>query len=126
MQPTFEFSVRVQAVKNPDIKSEHNKMPIECHPSKSVSETQSQATLKQRDFGVADSPFNGVKIELGFAILLGAILWLAADSITANEVTQWLILLVYGLLGMVWLVLRTRAVLRRCMISGEMSHETHK
>lgn len=81
----------------------------------SVPETQPHATSRSRDFGVTASPFNGIKIELGFAILLGAVLWLAADSITANEAAQWLILLVYGLLSMTWLVLRTRVVLRRCM-----------
>lgn len=86
----------------------------------------SEAKPKPGNFGVAASPFNGIKIELGFTILFGAILWLAADSITANEAAQWLMLLVYGLSSMIWLVMRTRAVLRRCMISGEMNHETHK
>lgn len=109
-----------------DPQDEPNKMPNEQHPSMLEPETNSIPTAKSRGFGVAASPFNGVKIELGFAIVLGAILWLAADSITANEVAQWLILLVYGLSSMVWLVFRTRAVLQRCMINGEMSHETHK
>ena len=89
-------------------------------------ETINETSPKQRGFGVAASPFNGIKIELGFAILFGAILWLAADSITANEAAQWLMLLVYALCSAAWLVLRTRAVLRRCMISGEMKHETHE
>ncbi len=70
---------------------------------------------KIQGFGVAASPFNGVKIELGLSILFGALLWLAADSITADETTQWLVLLGYALISMCWLVLRTRAVLQWCL-----------
>lgn len=66
-------------------------------------------------FGVAASPFNGVKIELGLSILLGALLLLGADSITADAAAQWWLFLGYGLLSMCWLLLRTRAVLRRCV-----------
>lgn len=101
---------------------EPSKMPVEHHSAMTESETKP----KSRNFGVAASPFNGIKVELGFAIIFGTILWLAADSITANEGTQGLILLGYGLLSMLWLVLRTRAVLRRYMKSDEISHETHK
>mgnify|MGYP006944247948 CR=1 FL=1 len=99
---------------------------MEMHTVNHPTEPAPQLQAESRDVGVAVSPFNGIKIELGFAILLGAILWLAADSITANEGTQWLILLGYGLLSMLWLVLRSRAVLRLYMKSDEISHETHK
>jgi len=105
------------SVTKPFTKPEPSEIQTEYHPSESKTDTEP----KSRGFGVAASPFNGVKIELGFAILLGAILWLAADSITGDEATQWLLLLAYGLLSMFWLVLRTRAVLHRCMTSGEMS-----
>jgi len=67
-----------------------------------------------KGFGVAASPFNGVKLELGICIILGMLLWLGADSITANKDAQLLILLGYSLLGTVWLVVRTRTVSRRC------------
>lgn len=103
-------------VTKPITESEPSEVQEESNPSPLARE----AKPKSRGFGVAASPFNGVKIELGFAILLGILLWLAADSITANEAAQWLILLAYGLLSMCWLVMRTRAVLRRCMTSGEM------
>lgn len=104
--------------------AEHNSSDPECETQ--LHSASPRSSSRPRDFGVAASPFNGIKVELGFAIVLGASLWLAADSITANETTQWLLLLGYGLSSMVWLVLRTRAVLHRCMINGEMSHETHK
>lgn len=90
------------------------------HLSKPALESGSESNERTRDFGVADSPFNGIKVELGFTLLLGAILWLAADSITANEATQWLMLLGYGLMSMCWLVFRTRAVLRRCLANGDV------
>lgn len=100
----------------------------ENYPAKPELETESfdshsspDSRSKVRAFAVAASPFNGIKIELGIAILLGAILWLAADSITADESAQWLILLGYGLSSMCWLVLRTRAVLHRCIVRDEMS-----
>jgi len=67
-----------------------------------------------RSFGVAASPFNGVKLKLGISIILGMLLWLGADSITVNEGTQFLMLLAYSLLSMIWLMVHTRAVLRRC------------
>jgi hypothetical protein len=76
--------------------------------------TASAAATQSAGFGVAASPFNGIKIELGICIILGALLWLGAESITADEGTQLLMLLGYGLLATCWLVLRTRAVLRRC------------
>ena len=63
--------------------------------------------------GVAASPFNSIKLELGICLILGAVLWLGADSITANEGAQLLMLMVYSLLAAIWLVLRTRLVLRR-------------
>jgi hypothetical protein len=92
---------------------------MEMHTVNQPSEPAPKFQAESRDVGVAASPFNGIKIELGFAILVGAILWLAADSITVNEAAQWLILLGYGLSSMGWLMLRTRTVMRRCVAGGE-------
>lgn len=81
-----------------------------------VSEnTASSAHIQHRvkGFGVAASPFNGIKLELGFCVMLGVLLWLGANSITADEGAQLMLLLAYSLLSMVWLVVRTRALLRR-------------
>ena len=66
-----------------------------------------------KGFGVAASPFNGVKIELGVVLILGLVLWLAADSITASITAQLLLLVGYGLISASWLVYRTRRVLER-------------
>ena len=64
-------------------------------------------------FGVTASPFNHVKLELGIALLLGIVLWLVADSITASVGAQLLLLVSYGLLSAGWIVLRTRSVLQQ-------------
>jgi len=59
-------------------------------------------------FGVHASPFNGVKLELAIILILGALFWLVLDSITNNEITQIGLLLLFGVLGAAWLVIRTR------------------
>jgi len=82
---------------------------------KNVTDSVPADTSSSRGFGVAASPFNGVKLELGICIILGILLWLGADFITTNKDTQLLILLAFSLLGTTWLVVRTRAVLRRCV-----------
>jgi hypothetical protein len=74
---------------------------------------KTQPTVHRSGFGVPASPFNGVKLELGVALVLGAVLWLAADSITANLGGQLLLLTGYGLVSMLWLVMHTRRVLSR-------------
>ncbi|HEC20432.1 MAG TPA: hypothetical protein ENI97_14020 [Gammaproteobacteria bacterium] len=69
---------------------------------------------RNKGFGVAASPFNGVKLELGISLILGVLLWLGAEFITADVGVQLLLLLSYGVLAAAWLVWRTRAVMRRC------------
>ncbi len=73
----------------------------------------SPTPLSKKGFGVAASPFNGIKIELGIAISIGFVLWLAADSITASIATQLLLLVGYGLFSAGWLVYRTRRIVQQ-------------
>ncbi len=84
-------------------------VPVENKVTDAVSAVASPA----KGFGVAASPFNGIKLELGICIILGILVWMGADSITADEDTQLLVLLAYSMFGTIWLVVRTRAVLRR-------------
>ena len=67
----------------------------------------------KKGFGVAASPLNRVKLELGITLILGLLLWLAADSITASIASQLLLLLGYGFIGACWLIYRTRRVLQQ-------------
>lgn len=65
-----------------------------------------------KGFGVTASPLNSVKFELGVVLCVAVVLWFAVDSITAGVVGQMLILAIYGIVGMFWIVYRTKRVLR--------------
>jgi len=76
-----------------------------------MNQESSQENERRRSgkgFGVAPSPLNGVKLELGIALFVGGLLWLAVDSITADLADQLLLLGGYGLVAALWLVLRVR------------------
>jgi thiol:disulfide interchange protein len=68
---------------------------------------------------------NEVKLELGVILLAGTVLWLAADSITANVATQLLILLGYGMSAAAWLVFRTRRIVRQ-LAAGASPADSHQ
>ena len=59
---------------------------------------------------VAPSPLNGVKFELGVIIVIGVLLLLIQGRITSNTVIQLLLLVGYGIVGMGWIMVRTRQV----------------
>jgi len=67
----------------------------------------------RQGLSVAPSPFNAVKLELAVILIVGLLLWIAVDSITNSDVAQIVILLVFGVLGAAWLILRTHILLRR-------------
>jgi hypothetical protein len=77
------------------------------------SHPESSPSQAKNGFGVAASPLNTVKMELGIVLFLGFVLWLAADSITGSITTQLLLLVSYGLLSAGWLVFRTRSVVQQ-------------
>lgn len=70
--------------------------------------------------GTAADPLRGVKLELGLIILLAVVAWLLVERLLENWWQQVAALAAYGLLGMLWLVLRARAVLRQ-QTHGESS-----
>lgn len=70
------------------------------------------AEKKLKSFSVAPSPFNTVKLELGIIIVLGILLVLALNSITQNLTLQFAILIGAGVVGMIWIVWRTKTVQR--------------
>jgi len=84
-------------------------------------ENERQAAGK--GFGVAASPLNSVKLELGIILFVGLLLWLAVDSITADLAYQLLILGGFSAAGALWLVLRTRRTLRQVNESHEAQQE---
>ncbi len=68
-----------------------------------------------KTFTVAPSPFNSVKFELGVILLVGLLLLLllAHGRMIDAPRLQLLLLVAYGLIGMVWLLVRTRWILLR-------------
>ena len=66
-----------------------------------------------KSFGVAPSPFNAIKLELGIVIVVGVLLLIGVDSITQDILIQIGLLFVAGVSAMVWIIWRTHNVLKR-------------
>lgn len=62
---------------------------------------------------VAPSPLNEVKLDLGIILSVGVLLLLVQGRVTDSLSLQLLLLLSYGLLGMVWIVVRVRRVVAK-------------
>lgn len=80
--------------------------------SKSHGQDAKSVTRMQRTFTVAASPLNTVKFELGVILALGVLVWLLHGWFASGAVLQFVVLTGYGLVGMLWVVLRTRQILR--------------
>lgn len=62
---------------------------------------------------VAPSPLNEVKLDLGIILAVGALLLLVQGRVVDGLALQFLLLLSYGLLGMIWIVARVRRVMNK-------------
>ena len=60
---------------------------------------------------VAPSPLNEIKLDLGIILVVGFLLLLLQGRILDSLSLQLLLLASYGLLGMIWIVARTRRIL---------------
>lgn len=60
---------------------------------------------------VAPSPFNEVKLDLGIILVVGGLLLLAQGRVLDSLLLQLLVLVSYGLVGLIWIVVRTRRVM---------------
>ena len=76
-----------------------------------------------RTFTVAPSPFNSVKFELGVILLVGLLLLLAHGRVIGSPRLQLLLLVTYGIIGMAWLIVRTRRILRRQQAAARPGHD---
>ena len=61
---------------------------------------------------MAASPFNAVKFDLAVILIVAVLLFLMHGTLVANPLGQLLLLGGYGIAAMVWLMLKTRRVLR--------------
>ncbi|MBK8537461.1 MAG: hypothetical protein IPL59_21620 [Candidatus Competibacteraceae bacterium] len=62
---------------------------------------------------VAPSPLNEVKLDLGIILTVGGLLLLVQGRIVESVLVQLLVLTSYGLLGLCWIVIRTRKIMAR-------------
>ncbi|HCB14500.1 MAG TPA: hypothetical protein DEP36_13180 [Gammaproteobacteria bacterium] len=62
---------------------------------------------------VAPSPLNEVKLDLGIILAVGLVLLLVQGRVLDNLLLQLLLLLSYGVLGMTWIIIRTRRVIAK-------------
>lgn len=65
-----------------------------------------------RGVTVAPSPLNEIKLDLGIILVVGFLLLLLLQGRILDGLSLQLLLLAsYGLLGMIWIVVRTRRIL---------------
>lgn len=80
-----------------------------------MSNDSGPRSLTRKAGAVIDTcnPFDPVKIELGIALTLGALLWVGLASSAVPHGAQLLVLLAFGCSAALWLVWRIRRVVRR-------------
>lgn len=62
---------------------------------------------------VAPSPLNEVKLDLGIILAVGGLLLLAQGRVLDSLLLQLLVLVSYGLIGLIWIVVRTRQIMAK-------------
>ena len=77
----------------------------------SAAAERATVTSRAKTFTVAPSPFNTVKFDLGIILIVGLLLVLVHGRFTSSPWLQWLLLLGYGIMGMIWVVFRTRRIM---------------
>lgn len=66
----------------------------------------------------AVSPFTKVKLDLGFLVIFGVVLWVITNSIISPVGKQLLYLAGYSMSGAFWIVFRTRLILKH-LLTGQ-------
>jgi hypothetical protein len=74
-----------------------------------------------KGMAVAPSPLNEVKLDLGIILTVGGLLLLVQGRIVESVLVQLLVLVSYGLLGLCWIVIRTRKVMAEIARAQEQS-----
>ena len=74
---------------------------------------ESGSVTGRQGLTVAPSPFNDVKLDLGVILTVGIVLLLVQERVLDSLLSQLLLLASYSLLGMIWIVVRTRRIMAR-------------
>jgi hypothetical protein len=83
---------------------------------------ESGSVTGRRGFTVAPSPLNDVKLDLGVILTVGFVLLLVQGRVLESLWLQMLVLASYSLLGMIWIVVRTRRIMARLAREREQSN----
>jgi predicted neutral ceramidase superfamily lipid hydrolase len=79
----------------------------------------SRSVTGGKEMTVAPSPLNEVKLDLAIILVVGMLLLLVQGRLMDGLPAQLLVLASYGVAGMLWIVVRTRKVLRRIVRDRE-------
>lgn len=61
-------------------------------------------------FTVSASPLNAVKLDLGVILCVALLVWLMVEYLSDRVAVQVGVLALYGLVAMLWLIVRTRRI----------------
>lgn len=94
--------------------------------SKNHGQDIKSVTRMQHAFTVAANPLNAVKFELGVVLALGVLVWLLHGWFASGVALQFVVLAGYGLIGMLWVVLRARRILRNVSASAGIVNQIER
>jgi len=79
-----------------------------------MSHSEGDASLSRRRkvFTVQASPFNAIKLDLALILIVGFVVLVVHERLVEDQFGQLLIVAGYGLAAMLWIVMRTRRVLK--------------
>jgi hypothetical protein len=73
----------------------------------------SSSVARGKGMTVDPSPLNEVKLDLGVILVVGVLLLLAQGRVLDSLPLQLLLLACYGVLGLIWILVRARRVMAR-------------
>jgi F0F1-type ATP synthase assembly protein I len=82
---------------------------------------EADSVTARKGFAVAASPLNEVKLDLGVILVVGLVLFLVQERALDSLPLQLLLLLSYGVLGMIWIIVRARRVVAKMTQEREQS-----
>ena len=84
------------------------------------SQNKASDSTDKKGLYVAPSPLNGVKLDLGLFILFGFVLFMVLENINISQGLRFLLLGCWALLMLVWVVVKTRAIIKKTSLQGNL------
>jgi len=77
------------------------------------SEGDASLSRQRKVFTVKASPFNAIKLDLALILIVGIVVLVVHERLVEHQLGQLLIVAGYGIAAMLWIVIRTRRVLKK-------------